>query len=224
MLASNEQVWNDNIHTEVAYWQQIISGEYRNKDWVAAFKQRSSGQYPWPSHLTPYLEPGRTNLILDVGAGPSSTVGPIGAPEDFKLTAIDPLASEYDELLGRYDVTPWVRTQFGKAEELEAEGWRDFDLVYSRNALDHSYDPLRAISQMILACKVGGHVYFEGEVNEGVNEKYHGLHQWNFLPLENGDLVVWNKSTAQSLRSHLNNHEVEAIRNEGWCKVAIRRL
>lgn len=69
----------------------------------------------------------------------------------------------------------------GEAERLaDAFGENSFDLVYARNCLDHGYDPMLAIQQMLKVVRVGGVVLFEHGVNEGERQGYQGLHQWNF--------------------------------------------
>ena len=80
-----------------------------------------------------------------------------------------------------------------------------------------------AIRQMVAACKPDGAVFFEGSTNEAIRENNEGLHQWNFMPVDNGDLVVWQMGkSAVSLRSALLNESVRASGCE-WYQVEIRR-
>jgi hypothetical protein len=52
--------------------------------------------------------------------------------------------------------------------------------------------------------KPSGVVFFEGYVNEAINEHEPGLHQWNFMPIDTGDLVIWQRrGNVVSLRGGL---------------------
>ena len=50
-----------------------------------------------------------------------------------------------------------------------------FDLVFSRNALDHTSDPLRALQQMLAVVKPGHSVLLEVHENEADAERYGGM-------------------------------------------------
>ena len=128
--------------------------------------------------------------MLDVGSGPATVLGGVLNGKPIDITAVDPLANQYMELYGTHAITPLVKPIFGEGENLSQVVNGKFDFVYSRNALDHSYDPMKAIQGMIDVCADDGVVFFENVVNEGYNENYKGLHQWNFMHAS-GDLVIW---------------------------------
>jgi SAM-dependent methyltransferase len=221
---NTKSVWDDKLHTEIAYWRSIISGSNPRTEWVELFRKRAGGQYPWPTNLTEFLNSDGVTRILDVGSGPHTTIGPVGVPSEVEIIAVDPLAEEYNELLDEYNIVPSTRTQYGCAETLTDHVEGRFDIVYSRNALDHSYEPLAALLSMIDCLNARGSLYLEGSVNEGVNQNYHGLHQWNFMPLSDGDFVIWNKEYAHSVQSTLGDgFLVDARREMSWYKIKIRR-
>jgi hypothetical protein len=115
-----------------------------------------------------------------------------------------------------------VRTRKGQGERLSELELGLFDIVYSCNALDHAYDPLMAIRQMVAACKPVGAVVFEGNTNEAVRQRNQGLNQWNFMPVENGDMMVWQMDkTAVSLRHALGNEVLVQARGDRWYRVEI---
>jgi hypothetical protein len=62
------------------------------------------------------------------------------------------------------------------------------------NALDHSYDPLRGIQQMLEVVKPGHYVLLLHKVNEAENQNYKAFHQWNFCA-EEGRFIIWNRQT-----------------------------
>ena len=215
--------WKAGLPSEVNFWRRIINGTYPNREWVAEMRRRVCGQNPFPDHLHRYLDGTSVTRILDVGAGPITILGPIGAPSQIEVVGVDPLADTYNTLLDKQGLVPCNRTLRGEGEHLSELELGLFDLVYSRNALDHAYDPIRAIREMTKLCKASGAVFFEGNVNESCRERGVGLHQWNFMPVDNGDLVVWQMNKkATSLRSALGeNLQVQASGSK-WYKVEIR--
>jgi hypothetical protein len=56
--------------------------------------------------------------IIDVGAGPLSTLGTQAPRKQISLVAVDPLAADYARMLRERGITPLVRTQFGQGEDL----------------------------------------------------------------------------------------------------------
>jgi len=65
-----------------------------------------------------------------------------------------------------------------------------------QNALDHTFDPWRALRQMIEVSKPGGFVLLRHARNEAVRENYLGLHQWNLDASPDGDFIIWNKHSS----------------------------
>jgi ubiquinone/menaquinone biosynthesis C-methylase UbiE len=99
---------------------------------------------------------GNGATILDVGAGPVTVLGKKWKQYEFSIHAVDPLAELYNRLVATSGVTPVVRTEFALAEDLSAFfDPASFDIVHCRNALDHSFDPLRGILEMLRVVKVG---------------------------------------------------------------------
>jgi SAM-dependent methyltransferase len=108
-----------------------------------------------------------------------------------EITAIDPLAEEYDRSLAATGHAPLVRTIFGDAEKLVPQfGENAFDFVWAQNCVDHMVDPFIAIEQMLKVVKPGRFVMLEHAVNEGETMAYDGLHQWN-LCIQDGRFVIW---------------------------------
>ncbi|GLK83931.1 class I SAM-dependent methyltransferase [Ancylobacter defluvii] len=191
---SPRQAWSDLLPTEIAYWDVVISGKHRKPETVKAFRERAAGNYPVPGPIVKLLQ--RLDIlrakILDVGSGPHTTIGPVLYGTKLNITAVDPLADAYNGLLDQYGIEPAIRTLSGQGERLvEQFGTDRFDIVHSRNALDHTRDPWIALQQMIDVCVPGGVVYVEGSINEGLKQRYAGLHQWNIMPAD-GDLIIWN--------------------------------
>jgi SAM-dependent methyltransferase len=69
-----------------------------------------------------------------------------------------------------------------------------FDAVNCANALDHFYDPIRAVHQMLAVTRAGGVVRVISRENEGQRGGYWGLHQWNICQ-QGDDVRIWNRQS-----------------------------
>lgn len=77
--------------------------------------------------------------------------------------AIDPLADHYNKLLQSFGIDVPVVTRFGSGETLlDLFKPQSFHIVHSFNALDHAYDPVLTIKNMLTQCKPSGHVVLRG--------------------------------------------------------------
>ncbi len=186
--------WHEGKQHELSFWNQFFS----TNGWL------------WPQELAALLDPQRPLQasvraclevenrqdvsLLDVGAGPLTKLGKVWPGHSVRITAIDPLAAQYRAYLDQSGLTPLVETQPGEAEHLDRQyDPETFDLAYCVNALDHSYDPLSGILQMLRVVKTGGFVVLEHGTNEAVRQNYEGMHQWNFAN-EAGEFIIWNKA------------------------------
>jgi SAM-dependent methyltransferase len=182
------------LREEVGYWRDWLAtggGKYADE---YAYRFDPDAEVADPA-LREALEQATADsvTILDVGAGPSSTVGRRFPGLTLSVVAVDPLADEYDRLLARAGLTPPVRTRRVDGERLvESFGADCFDFAYSRNALDHAVDPVLVIEQMVSVVRPAGRVVLRHVRNEGVRQAYVQLHQWNFDECD-GDFVVWRE-------------------------------
>lgn len=219
-MSDLHEKWTDALPSEIRFWEKVASGEIEK--YAETFRRRCASAQPFPSHLRRFLRSDRTTRILDVGSGPHTSIGQVDVPSPVRITAVDPLADKYNEILERNGIEPVVRTIYGKAERVDEYGLGLFDFVYSRNALDHSYDPMTAIGAMLRVLDREGVIYLEGSVNEGEKQKYGGLHQWNFQPVDD-DLVIWRQDNKRSLKETIDGIDVSTSEcTENWYKVVIR--
>ncbi len=176
-----QDTWKTALPEETDFWRKWF--ETKGLQWPDSYAWRIDPNYEFYAHLRPYvkLPQGSTVRVLDVGAGPLTVLGKVWPGYTLDITAVDPLAHEYDKLIDEFKIKPLVRTQYGHGEKLlDQFPESSFDLVYAENCIDHSYDPLLCFSQMLSVVKPGCYVATDHLVNEGTNEKYEGLHQWNF--------------------------------------------
>ena len=162
--------------------------------------------------------------ILDVGAGPLTCLGKRWEGRRVSITAVDPLAKEYERLLKKHNVKPLVRTTFARAEELLAVfPPNSFDLVHAQNSIDHCYDPMLAIQQMIAVVKPDRFVCLRHILNVGERHSYYGLHQWNFFAHE-GDFLVSNPHKRINITKELSKvAEVSVTVKGNWITARIRK-
>jgi SAM-dependent methyltransferase len=150
--------------------------------------------------------------ILDVGAGPTTTVGYRFPGKDLAITAVDPLADEYNRVLTEAGIDPPVQAERVNGEDLvERFGPGTFDIAFSRNALDHAIDPVPIIENMLEVLRPSGCAVLRHVPNEAVTEDYHQLHQWN-VDERAGHCIVWRNP-----RHERDLNELLAERAEVTC-------
>jgi SAM-dependent methyltransferase len=195
------------------------------------FDFRCAADAPIQEHLGKLLESQSISecRVLDVGAGPLTSIGKTWKGLSIELTAVDPLAKEYTRLLQEHRVSPPVKTIEGHAETLDRQfpaGY--FHLICSDNSLDHCFDPMRALGAMVEILAPGGCICLQHYINEGKEEGYDGFHQWNFfeesgrfwIANEKGDRHCVNEAFAGRV-----DVSCEAIRmlNKDWLRVILRK-
>jgi SAM-dependent methyltransferase len=187
-----EEIWQDNLSTEVRFWQRFLTTG--GSEWPEEYAFRRDPDAELQEHVKAVIDlpAGAVARILDVGAGPLTYLGKRWEGRTVEITAVDALADEYDRLLAEGGIEPPVRTSKCDSEHLLDRFSRDsFDLAYARNALDHGYDPLGALSQMVAVVKPGARILIEHLVNEGKSGAYYGLHQWNFA-VDGNAFILWS--------------------------------
>jgi SAM-dependent methyltransferase len=187
------QTWERELGSELTFWKEYIDSG--GLEWPEEYAERLDPSAPLREHLIADRLPdisSATVSILDVGAGPITTLGKTHPDKTLAITAVDPLAADYDRLLEQGALTPPVRTLPCRGEDLLDNFYPEsFDVAYARNSLDHGDDPLLIIRNMVRLVRPGGLVALRHYRTEGETELYSGLHQWNF-EIQDGDLLVWS--------------------------------
>lgn len=173
---------------EYSEWEQILSRELSTAKDIIKLGSVDFESGEIQDFIKPYIIP--NSKILDVGAGIVTSLGNRANGIKLDITAIDILADEYNNLLDNYSLAFPVKTIKGSFEEIVDQfGENVFDLVYSRNSLDHCRRPINALWNMIRACKPNGYIFVQVNENEATKTGYNTLCQWDFCIL-NGKLLM----------------------------------
>jgi SAM-dependent methyltransferase len=199
-------VWRRRQGSEVGFWSDWLVGAPGTEEWAS---DRQSRLDPDTEVRDPVVRealersPAAAISVLDVGAGPLTSLGYRYPGKTITIVPVDPLADEYDRLLRDAKLDPPVRTIRVAGEALlDHFGSRRFDVAYADNSLDHSADPLTIISNMVAVVRPGGVVILRHKRNEGESARYGGLHQWNF-DVEDDGLLLWNNAARVNVGSAL---------------------
>jgi SAM-dependent methyltransferase len=217
--------WQSGVAHELGFWRAIISA--RGGPYAIDFNYRidPDGGMDWLIGREIITSPIAKARILDVGSGPLTKIGKVYGGERPKIVATDPLAPFYLKILDEYEVRPPVRVQQAFAEDLSCYfATESFDVTVCINALDHSFTPVRALTEMVDVTKMGGAIFLQHRINEASNENYAGFHQWN-IEARNGKAVLWNRDTEIDIQSALlNGATVSSIDSvDGIVTIVLRR-
>jgi len=157
----------------------------------------------FPNNLLPYLEKiwqeqNRKPCVLDVGAGPLSHLAYGVTHGIFDLIAVDPLADVYldfHRILGYEIPYPLMKCN---GEELASLFEEDsFDMIWIRNAIDHSENPSKVMEQMTRVLRPNGYIFLSGYVREAFFARSHdfgqGLHCYDIYITEGNQVVYEHK-------------------------------
>lgn len=222
---SPEVAWQSAIDGEVSFWR--IYFETEGARYPGSYETRLNPQLALQPEIADLLDApeGATVSLLDVGAGPLTFLGRTDPRWTIELTAVDALGNQYQALIDEFGITPPVRTQACESEKLSTLLPADtYDLVAARNTLDHSYDPVLAITEMLRCAKPGAPLLLIHHRNTAEDEDYHGMHQWNFEAVD-GTLVVWRPGARTDVGAELAGRAtVERSWLDGaWEHVVIRK-
>jgi SAM-dependent methyltransferase len=216
--------WRLGVAYEIEFWRKVFEGR---SEYSAGIKERLAITRPLYGEIRKELEKlGRPRVkVLDVGAGPVTCLSTGNLSFHLDITACDALSKHYDALLRRLGIVPAIKTEYCDSEKLVAKyGSNSFDIVYCRNAIDHTYNPALAVEQMLSVSKPSGFVFIEGPPNEAENEQWQGMHQWNLNAADDGDFIIRGRKEIISIRTRLGpTASCDAQVEKNWLKVVIRK-
>lgn len=183
------------FQAELEYWRKFLTAPH----FEAGRNRLLDPERVIDPRFEPYLDKGL--MVLDVGSGPLTVLGfRTSDGRRLQLGCIDPLALEYAKALHEAGLKWVVPIKAMRGEDLE-KGYspNTFNMVFMKNSLDHTQDPLSVFRSAAKVTKPGGHVVLLSYVNEALTNGYAGLHQWNLCFDRTGHLVIWNKSSQTTL-------------------------
>lgn len=184
--------WLSGLESEIEYWKLYMEEQggvsfYGYEEMISATKKFEleddiSSEYY-----------GKEYKFLDVGAGPFSRCGRITEKVKLNFLSIDPLASAYSLLKEKNGIDNGIRLETGFVELLNRKfDQNTFDMVHMSNSLDHCFDAVYGIYQLLYVCRIGGKVILRHSENEAEKAGYNGLHQWNLsLHNEENTFLIW---------------------------------
>ncbi|KAF4667063.1 hypothetical protein FOL47_003789 [Perkinsus chesapeaki] len=206
--------WARGVESEAVFWRQKLnSTDEEVTEWIR------TGSIRWNHDgygICRYLQNWRDRnvekhpiermRILNAGSGPlTPTVQDCEievAPKRkiiarVQVDSADALGRYYARILDDLRLTPVSKPPHPcPVEEL----WRCYPANYYTvthmvNALDHAYDPMAGLRQLLHVTAPGGYVLLRHAQNEGVPGGFRfGLHQWAFTVDSRGHFIIWNPS------------------------------
>ncbi len=226
-----QRVWEQGRARELAFWERVLPGRLAPGGAYAS----GPGGNGRADLKAPVLDPTMAAVIdrvpdevvsiLDVGAGPLTVVGKTYPGKRLQITATDPLAEDYDQIMREIEFEPPIRTLSVSGEDLlDHFGPGSFDIAFARNSIDHAADPVRLIRNMLAVVKPGRFVLLWHLPAQGERWRYHGLHQWNFA-LEQEALVIRRprRDTVRIDSSFDSAAAAECFERDGWIGCLLTR-
>lgn len=193
-------IWLKEITEEIRFWKNYM--ETQGGVYYSSFQRNVEKNKKFVLEEDLPDKPEQEVRFVDVGSGPFSQCGI--ATEKVRLNgiAVDPLAEIYTMLKRKNGLENGIDLRTGFVELLDKQFERNtFDLVHMSNALDHSFDPVFGVYQLLHICKIGGKVILRHTENEGQRENYQGLHQWNLsIHNEENSFVIWNEEVRYDIK------------------------
>lgn len=186
--------WLEGLYDEIDFWRDYMEGEEWKKSPNFSKTVSPNRRFELEDDL-PLKYEGRNYYFADIGSGPFSRCGVITDKVNLHAISIDPLAYPYKILKKKNNFDNKIRLQTGFVELLDYYFEENsFDMVHMSNSLDHCFDAVFGIWQLLYICKIGGQVILRHAENEAENADYNGLHQWN-LSLHNleNSFVIWRE-------------------------------
>jgi len=197
---NHEQLWKDGISHEKEFW---TGWKNRGQD-IHCKKVR-----PLKKNLVSVF-PENATEILDVGCGAISNLGRDVEGREIKIVQADPLSDWYSTLVD--DIPNEVHCVAGQDLDKYFSP-RKFDLVHASNSVDHSVDPEAVLRGMSSVAK--GPIWLEHYHNCAVQNKWLGLHQWNFDDWA-GRVYIWSKDRLWQGTEQKPIDVAEALGMKSW--------
>lgn len=135
----------------------------RIKELIAEYNRPFPGPYYFTRFFTHKHLP--EVKIADLGSGPICTLGTLWGHIKITIFASDIQQPEYAKILTKENCTPLVPIEYQDMENLTYPD-NFFDLVHCVNAIDHTQNIEKALSEMYRVCKPNGYIYLRHARNQ----------------------------------------------------------
>lgn len=202
----NLDKWAEGLFDEMLFWEDFMDNDGGPYDASLLENYLSNdGKFVLEKFLPD--DPEKEFDFIDVGSGPFSTCGYLTQKVKLNFVAVDPLGEFYNIIKRRYACENGVNVLTGFIELLDKKfEANSFDLVHIRNALDHCYDPMFGIYQLMRLCRIGGTIVLRHFENEAEHENYMGMHQWNLSVGKDGKYKIWNREREYDLQQEIGEY------------------
>ncbi|NBG88392.1 methyltransferase domain-containing protein [Isachenkonia alkalipeptolytica] len=209
-LKKNKLENSEGVYNEWAKEKEGSVDFFEKKLHKGSMDKRLNSKAKLRKDVRGYLPKDQKELkLLDVGAGPITRLGYNWEDRIIHIEAVDVNGDLYQKLFKKHNITPPVITKNSEAEKIhELYEGETFDFAFSRNALDHCYDPIKGIKNMVDLIKPQRYAVLLHRRNEGLSQGYRGAHLWNF-DVEQDQVIVYNPSKKYKLREELSGVEVQ---------------
>lgn len=199
--------WLGGLESEIAFWKRYM--ETKGDIYYDTFKNQTEKDRHFT--LERYLDGfSKTEQIkfIDIGSGPFSRCGHVTENYNLLVETVDPLAEVYNDLKKKNDLENGITIKTGFVELLDKYFDADsYDIVHMSNSLDHSFNAVFGIYQLLNLCKVGGKVILRHAENEAERSEYGGLHQWNLsLHNQENSFIIWRKNERYDIKKILDGY------------------
>jgi ubiquinone/menaquinone biosynthesis C-methylase UbiE len=215
-----KETWTTNCQDEVEFWRRWCKteGEIWHDNYLFRMDRHNKLQEQYHKYVNEH------SLILDCGSGMYSVLGRYLNGKRLTMECIDALADQFIEIRKEFNLPDIDLVKTIDIENLNCFFQpNSFNFVHAQNCLDHSYDPLKCFANMMEVCMPGGHVYTHHEINEGQNEEYNGLHQWNFFEKDNCFYMSNREGEEVNISKIYEAHFHEIIVDSGWITFIIKK-
>jgi SAM-dependent methyltransferase len=171
---------------EINFWKGFVKTERFLNGWVGKEKTPELNDivYDFIKLNLPY-----GGKVLDCGSGVCSILNGTVPNKDLMVT--DLLGAEYAKIFDykKHDIVQPIPLG---CEDLP---YRDqFDIVHISNAIDHTIDPVKSYHKLLEAVKKDGYLIVQGFENEGIHERWMGMHKWNISLTNTKQLRIEHES------------------------------
>lgn len=186
---------NEKYDSEVAFWNWVMNISEPDKEFLLS-KISGNGEHAIQPIMKNLLDIIGYNIdILDVGCGPVTDNIWAFKEKGSRIICVDPLNDTYVEMLNKlgYDHPLISNLITARVEDLSNILTEKFDVVYTKNALDHVDDVVQSINVLFNLTRDEGYIYIAFHTKEGTNQKWEGLHKHN-LWIEDNSILYQNQN------------------------------